>query len=112
VKGGDFVERPALWKAQDVTPAGTRGLTLFAGAEAVGQAQSINGTGTVAGVLETETAGTQVFLWTAAGGVQLLGSLGGATVGPVKLNGAGQIAGTGATASGLLRAFVWPLSKF
>jgi probable HAF family extracellular repeat protein len=112
VKGDEQVERPALWKALEVTPAGTRALTLIAGPQAIGQAHSINGAMHVAGILEADSGETQAFLWTAPGGLQLLGSLGGTSMGLVRLNGSDRIAGTGSTAAGFLRAFVWPLSKF
>jgi probable HAF family extracellular repeat protein len=112
VKGSEFLERPALWKAADVTPAGTRGLTLFAGPQAIGQAQSINAAGQVAGVLETDTEDTQAFLWTPPGDLRLLGTLGGTSIGPVRLDGSGRIAGTGSNVAGQLRAFVWPRAQF
>lgn len=88
--------RPALWNAQ-----GVRRLLGPAGC-----ATGINEAGVVVGYVERFTLRT-AFRWTADGGLEDLGTLGGAESEARDVNEAGDVTGWAEARSGERRAFVW-----
>ena len=69
-------------------------------------ATAVNNSGQVAGEAQTAGGDSHAFLWTAAGGMVDLGTLGGAA-GAAALNDGGEVVGQAQTARGDVHAFMW-----
>ena len=70
--------------------------------------KAINALGQIAGRTRFTADGFKhAFRWTAAGGLQDLGTLGGQFSDALAINARGQIAGSASTADGSLHAFLW-----
>ena len=69
----------------------------------------VNGSGSVVGV-SLSAAGERAFIWTATGGMQDLGSLGGTNSSAVAINETGTVVGYADSASGASVAFRWTAS--
>lgn len=72
-------------------------------------AEAINDSGQVVGHSDTGSGEQRAFLWTASGGMQDLGTLGGTSV-ATAINSSGQVVGYSDTSSRLRRAFLWTAS--
>jgi uncharacterized delta-60 repeat protein len=78
------------------------------GFDAESLANSVNDSGQVVGYSRLSRSGaTHAFLWTRAGGMIDLGTLGGSRSEAVAVNAAGQVIGTSDTAGAELHAFSW-----
>jgi probable HAF family extracellular repeat protein len=72
-----------------------------------GYADGINNVGQVVGYYATPEPAYRAFLWTASGGMQDLGTLGGDFAIASGINSAGQVVGGASTAPGEVHAFLW-----
>jgi probable HAF family extracellular repeat protein len=112
VMGPDTGPPNASVNQSEMTPAGPAAvydvtltdLGTFGGSQ--GQAYAVNRDGIVAGWAEDGSRRALAFRWSAAGGMQSLGTLGGESR-AYAINEAGAIAGASQLANGQTRAFVW-----
>ena len=72
-----------------------------------GVARDVNDVGQVVGDVFIGERNTRAYLWTRAGGLIDLGTLGGATSKAYAINDAEQVVGDSANATGVQRAFLW-----
>ena len=71
------------------------------------QANDINNAGQVVGYVTTASGAPQAFVWTAADGMQDLGTSGGNGSSANGINDVGQVVGYATTPSGGYQAFLW-----
>jgi probable HAF family extracellular repeat protein len=99
-------KRATLWRP-DGSPK-VVDLGLIAGTTGESEAYAINDFSQVAGWSNYSASYWHAFLWTAAGGMQDLGTLGGPRSTALDINGKGQVAGRAdVTVSGPAHAFIW-----
>jgi len=67
---------------------------------------AINSSGQVTGQT-TQTGHDSAFFWTRAGGLQMLGDLGGGTAHAIAINDSGEVVGESSLANGTIHAFRW-----
>lgn len=74
-------------------------------------AYAINGSGQVAGYGDVGSGAFRAFLWSTAGGLTQLGTLGGASSYAMDINDGGKVVGHAQTSSGYLHAFLYDGSR-
>lgn len=104
----DGQKRAVLWpKAGGVRDLGVLSGHVGSEANAVSNKGHVAVSSWPAGLTTVGTTRPRAALWTAAGGLQPLGTLGGETSVPTDVNAWGEVVGSSTTPDGQVHAFVW-----